>query len=554
MIKKLSIYLVVFLLGFSVLLGKLILDLYSTQTSLRESQENRYQSYLVADELRQSSDDLTRLARVYVTTGGEQKYEKMYWDVLAIRNGEMPRPEKYHGIYWDLMVEYGKKPKPDSDRTIALQRIMEELGFSEAEFKALKTAQTNSNKLVETETIAMNAVKGLYNDGKGNYTVKGEKDVEMAIRIMHDLSYHTEKAKIMAPIDVFLNLLEERTHGLVKVYQDRVNTQIQEMFAVIAAFVLAAVVFMSVLIKRVSIPITQLEARMKSLTTGEKDLSFRLNGESKDELGSIARSFNTFMEDLESLISNIKGGASRIKDSLKDVNDSNETLVNVAHTQAESLAETTTSMEQISTLVSQNLGTISDTSSKATKAQEKAVSVGEFSQNLKSSMAKISESSREIENIIQVIDEIAFQTNLLALNAAVEAARAGEQGRGFAVVAGEVRSLASRSSEAAKEIKELIEESVVRVDQGKEFVELTIKDLGGIVDEVKDITESMVQISRAADEQGSGINGVNAALLDLDSITKSNEEVARKNSGSSAALLNEANEFQELVSSFKIRA
>lgn len=554
MIKKLSFYFALFLSGFAVLLGVQVWNLNSTQNLLRESQEIRYESYLVADELRQSSDDLTRLARTYVTSGGDEKYEKMYWDVLAIRNGEKLRPENYHGIYWDLMVNYGSKPKPDSNRKVPLKSIMEQLGFSEKEFAALKTAQENSNKLVETETIAMNAVKGLYNDGSGSYTKRGEKDIEMAVRIMHDNSYHIEKAKIMSPIEKFLNLLNERTLGAVIRYEERANAQMQKIFAVIGVFVMVAVAFMFLLIKKVSMPIIQLESRMKGLTFGEKDLSFRLDEVSTNELGSIAKSFNIFMDDLEGLVSNIKNGASRIKDSLREINQSNEQLASVASTQAVSLADTSTSMEEISTLVSQNVEIIADTSNKAKKAQEKAVSVSDLSQNLKSSMSKISESSHEIEKIIQVIDEIAFQTNLLALNAAVEAARAGEQGRGFAVVAGEVRNLARRSSEAAKEIKDLIEESVVRVDQGTEFVELTIENLGGIVDEVKEITESMTHISRAAGEQGIGVEGVNSALLGLDGITQSNEEVAKNNSASSAVLLNEANEFLELVSSFKIRA
>lgn len=554
MIKKLSFYFALFLSGFAALLGVQVWNLNNTQNLLRESQEVRYKSYLVADELRQSSDDLTRLARTYVTSGGDAKYEKMYWDVLAIRNGEKLRPENYHGIYWDLMLNYGDKPKPDSNQKTPLKNFMESLGFSDKEFAALKTAQDNSNKLVETETIAMNAVKGLYNDGFGNYTKRGAKDIEMAVRIMHDNSYHIEKSKIVAPIDKFLNLLDERTLGVVTLYEERTNAQMQWIFVAIGVFIVTAVAFMFLLIKRVSLPIVQLESRMKSLTSGEKDLSFRLDEGSTNELGSIAKSFNIFMSDLESLVSNIKSGASRIKESLREINQSNETLATVASTQAVSLADTSTSMEEISTLVSQNVETIADTSNKAKKAQDKAVSVGELSQNLKSSMGKISESSREIEKIIQVIDEIAFQTNLLALNAAVEAARAGEQGRGFAVVAGEVRNLARRSSEAAKEIKDLIEESVVRVDQGTEYVELTIENLGGIVEEVKEITDSMAHISRAASEQGLGVEGVNSALLGLDGITQSNEETAKKNSFSSTALLNEANEFLELVSVFKIRA
>lgn len=169
----------------------------------------RYQSYQAADELRQSSDDLTRLGRTYVVTGDE-KYEKMYMDILDIRNGKKPRPESYHTIYWDLVLQYGQKPKPDG-KTITLMQMMKDLGFSDREFALLKEAQNNSDALVSMEVKAMNAVKGLFPDASGNYTVKGEPDVNIAVQLLHSEEYHREKAKIMAPIDRFFQELETRT-------------------------------------------------------------------------------------------------------------------------------------------------------------------------------------------------------------------------------------------------------------------------------------------------------------------------------------------------------
>jgi len=186
---------------------------------LEQAEVRRHQSYLLADELRQSSDDLTRLARAYVVSGNP-KYEKMYWHILAIRNGEKPRPQKYNRIYWDLVLEYGDKPRPDGE-TVALQRLMENMGFTEEEFAKLREAQNNSDSLVTTETIAMNAVKGLYDDGTGNYTKKGEPDWEMARRIMHDEKYHQDKAAIMKPIDEFFELFQARTAKKVQHFRNR---------------------------------------------------------------------------------------------------------------------------------------------------------------------------------------------------------------------------------------------------------------------------------------------------------------------------------------------
>ena len=200
-----------------IMISIMLLFIVNSQESLVEAQDNRYKSYLLADELRQSSDDLTRLARTYVISE-DDKYEKMYWDILAIRNGQKPRPENAERIYWDFVLEYGHKPRPD-DKTVALQDLMKEAGFTEEEFTLLKQAQANSDGLVTTETIAMNAIKGLYDDGKGNYNIKSEPEPVMARKIMHDDQYHIDKAKIMGPIDQFFKKLNVRTSNLVADHQ-----------------------------------------------------------------------------------------------------------------------------------------------------------------------------------------------------------------------------------------------------------------------------------------------------------------------------------------------
>ena len=168
------------------------------------AQERRYQSYLLADELRQSSDDLTRLARTYVVIS-DPRYEEQYWTVLDIRNGNAPRPINYQGIYLDFIAVDGVKPRGDG-KAFPLQQLMKEQGFTEVEFAKLKEAQGNSDGLVKIETIAMNAVKGLFEDGSGNYTRKGEPNLQLAKQLMHSKNYHVEKAKIMKPIDEFFSI------------------------------------------------------------------------------------------------------------------------------------------------------------------------------------------------------------------------------------------------------------------------------------------------------------------------------------------------------------
>ena len=211
----------IWLTAASLLLVLLILFTLSRLSAavdeLSQAQANRYQSYLLADTLRQSSDDLTRLARTYVVTG-DPAYERQYWDVIAIRNGDKPLPEAYHRIYWDFVAAGEAKPRPDG-RPTALLDMMKAAGFSEAEFAKLNEAKANSDGLVKTETIAMNAVKGRFDDGQGGFSKTAEPDLELARRLMHDSAYHAEKARIMKPVDAFYRLMEQRTEGAVQAAQ-----------------------------------------------------------------------------------------------------------------------------------------------------------------------------------------------------------------------------------------------------------------------------------------------------------------------------------------------
>ena len=203
-----------------------VISLKSASDEVARSADLRYRSYLLADELRQSSDDLTRLARTYAVTG-DAKYEKQYFDILDIRNGKKPRPEHYERIYWDFVAAGIDKPQPDG-ATASLQALMKEAGFSEQEFAKLKEAQNNSDALVKNETSAMNAVKGLFDDGTGQFTKKGDPDLELARKLTHDENYHKYKAQIMKPVDEFLELLDKRTSAAVRsrpIRRERRSTQ-----------------------------------------------------------------------------------------------------------------------------------------------------------------------------------------------------------------------------------------------------------------------------------------------------------------------------------------
>ena len=196
--------------------GLLIFALYQNQNNLANSRDNYFNSYILADQLRQSSDDLTRFARAYVATG-DPKFEEYYWDVANIRDGKMPMPLDYNRIYWDFYAATGQKPRLDG-AAISLHDLMVKQGFTSDELAKLDLAKKNSDGLIKTETIAMNAVKGLFDDGSGNFTLKKTPDFKLANDLMNNQEYYNTKAEIMRPIDDFYKMFQERTGNAVSVY------------------------------------------------------------------------------------------------------------------------------------------------------------------------------------------------------------------------------------------------------------------------------------------------------------------------------------------------
>src|SRR5690606_14473673 len=216
------------------------------------------------------------------------------------------------------------------------------------------------------------------------------------------------------------------------------------------------------------------------------------------------------------------------------------------------LTETAAAMEELSSTVHSNADVARQAAQRATTASASASKGGEVVNNVVATMAGINDSSKRIVDIIGVIDTIAFQTNILALNAAVEAARAGEQGRGFAVVASEVRSLAQKSAAAAKDIKTLIDDSVVKVDLGSKLVDEAGAAMQGIVEEVRQVTDLISEISAATDEQTSGLGQINDAVLQLSDVTQQNAALVEESATASSSLSEQAGMLVDVVSFFKV--
>ncbi len=280
-IKTIIYYIIIstFLLGFLTAFSLFMLRLATNEKT--EMQEKRYISYLLADELRQSSDDLTRLARTYVVTA-EPKYEQEYWTVLDIRNGKKPRPEKYHQIYWDFMAVSDTKPRPDGE-SIPLQELMKKNGFTDEEFALLKKAEANSNGLVKLETIAMNAVKGLFDDGTGNFTKKGEPDLVLARTLMHSPQYHQYKAQIMQPVNDFFEMMEKRTALAVESAVEKTTLYLNITMLSIVLLILNFLFSIHVLSKKISNPLKQLLEISQQIIAGKFNFDVKVS-EENDEI------------------------------------------------------------------------------------------------------------------------------------------------------------------------------------------------------------------------------------------------------------------------------
>ncbi|WP_116138435.1 methyl-accepting chemotaxis protein [Trinickia diaoshuihuensis] len=269
--------------------------------------------------------------------------------------------------------------------------------------------------------------------------------------------------------------------------------------------------------------------------------------------GSMVLAMRQMQNRLAETMHRIRGGTETINDAAQQIAAGNLDLSSRTEEQAASLGETAASMEQLTATVKQNADNARQANQMAADTSRIAGEGGEAVQQVVSTMQNIAASSARVVDIISVIEGIAFQTNILALNAAVEAARAGEQGRGFAVVAGEVRNLARRSSEAAKEIKGLIEESVGSVEAGKTLVESAGSKMDSLVHSVKRVTDIISEISAASEEQSRGIEQVNIAIAQMDQTTQQNAAMVEQAAGSAQAMQEQARLLADVVSTFRTR-
>ncbi|WP_233467468.1 methyl-accepting chemotaxis protein [Citrobacter sedlakii] len=354
---------------------------------------------------------------------------------------------------------------------------------------------------------------------------------------------------------ILLKAIEIRTARATHLSeQAHQRTRLGVMF-MIGAFALALLLTLMtfiVLRRTVIRPLQHAAQRIEQIAAG--DLTMQDEPTGRSEIGRLSRHLQQMQRSLVNTVGAVRQGAEEIYRGTSEISAGNTDLSSRTEEQAAAIEQTAASMEQLTATVKQNADNAHHASKLAEDASGKASRGGQMVSGVVQTMGNISTSSKKISEITAVINSIAFQTNILALNAAVEAARAGEQGRGFAVVASEVRTLASRSAQAAKEIEGLISESVRLIDQGSGEVVAAGNTMTDIVDAVKRVTDIMLEIAAASDEQSRGIVQVSQAISEMDKVTQQNASLVEEASAAAASLEEQAARLTEAVGAFRLQS
>ena len=304
------------------------------------------------------------------------------------------------------------------------------------------------------------------------------------------------------------------------------------------------------LIRSITGPINSAVELARAVAAG--DLTRVVQVKSMDETGVLLKALDDMQTGLVQVVGRVRVGSESVSSASEQIAQGNQDLSSRTESQASALEQTAASMEELSSTVRQNADNAAQANQLAQSASRVAIEGGQVVSQVVDTMRGINESSRKISDIISVIDGIAFQTNILALNAAVEAARAGEQGRGFAVVAGEVRNLAQRSAAAAKEIKQLINDSVERVETGTVLVDKAGATMSEVVDSVRRVTDIMGEISSASKEQSDGVGQIGEAVTQMDQATQQNAALVEEMAAAASSLRTQAGDLVQAVAVFRL--
>jgi methyl-accepting chemotaxis protein len=536
-IRQLFIWLVIVL---AVLMGAIVSvtrELKDANLKLDQAHESRYHSFVLANEIRHTSEDLTKFGRAYVTTGDPGDEERYYY-VLDIFNGKRPRPKNYERFNWDLVntKQLGSAPAVPG---VPLIDLMKQAGFTAAELAKIQEVKASGGALTKIEIAAFNAVKGQFDDGTGNFTVTGAPNQAMAQELMFDQNYRVKAGRVMVTINDFLRMVDERTERRVSLAQARYSQLELVIFSLLGASMLLLLVclFLAYRVIRSQLGGEPRDAMIVLRKMAEGDLTVKVPLWRKDT-GSVLHSTQQMIDKWTAVIGDVNGTAGSLASASEQIAASSQALSRNASQQAANVEVTSASVDEITITIAQNAENARVTDSIASKSAKAAADGGEVVRETVQAM-------KQIAGKIGIIDDIAYQTNLLALNAAIEAARAGEHGRGFAVVAAEVRKLAERSQTAAQEIIAVAENSVMLAEKAGSL-------LDQMVPSIRQTADLVQEISAASREQAAGLEQINHAVHQMAQTTQLTASASEQLSSTSEEMNAQAMQLQELILFFHV--
>lgn len=329
------------------------------------------------------------------------------------------------------------------------------------------------------------------------------------------------------------------------------NVTVIALLAIVIVIMILAIVLGIFISRSISKPVNALVASANEIADG--NLNLEIEATTKDEIGQLGQAFKRMVDNLNDVIGNIRSASDQVSSGAKQMSDSSIMLSQGATEQASSVEQLTASLEEVSAKINSNASNANEANQLTQQSKQNALQGNNRMKEMLVAMDDINASSTNISKIIKVIDEIAFQTNILALNAAVEAARAGQHGKGFAVVAEEVRNLAARSANAAKETTEMIEGSIKKVSDGMHIANDTASALNHIVEDITRVAELVGNITDASNAQASGISQINQGLFQVSQVIQTNSATSEESATASEELSGQANMMKEQVSRFRTR-
>jgi methyl-accepting chemotaxis protein len=479
---------------------------------------------------KKSRDDLTATLQ---TTGDK---ERLAADMKALVL-EQSSVMRNIGLHSDI-----KAMQSDEDRARNLGKA-----YDDAREKMSRLVSTPAERaILETLNTLDKQVEAPFRQALGMSTSFRNEDAAKVLMTELDPIIQKSLSELNKLIEI-QNRADAEATASARVAGERLAATV---YAVQAAVVILAVLLAWATTRSITGPMRQSVTVARRVAAG--DLTSRIDVEGRDEAAELLQALREMNQGLGGIVTQIRAGAESIAVGAGQVAAGNQQLSSRTEEHASSLEETASTLEEFTTTVRQNAEHAKQASALAGSASATAEKGGEVVNKVVATMQEVTTSSKKISDIIGVIDGISFQTNILALNAAVEAARAGEQGRGFAVVASEVRSLAQRSAASAKEIRGLIENSVGRVEAGARLVEQAGKTMEELVASVRKVAEIMTEIAAASHEQSSGIDQINKAITQMDTVVQMNASLVEQATAAATSMANQATGLARSVAQFRV--